>query len=135
MKDIRLRKRDLEVLYHISTQSFATSSELFTLFWKSKRRSCSHLKRLKKLQNHGFIETLKAPYSLKTLYTITLKGQKLLIDFGYKVNPCVIKKDIYVGTYEHDLLVHRLKNILLKSSIIKDFIPEYQIAYRAFKGM
>ena len=134
MKDIRLRKRDLEVLYHISTQNFATNSEICTLFWESKKSLRSHYRRLSRFKEHGLIEPLKALQSSELGYTITLKGQNLLRDYGYKVNPCTVKKDIYVGTYRHDLLLNRLKRILLESSIIKDFIPEYQIAYGMLKN-
>ncbi len=133
MKDIRLKKRDLEILYHISTQSFATVSELYDLFWKSKKNSKSHYKRLYRLKEHRFIDTLKAPLNSESGYTITLKGQNLLRAYGYKVSPCVIKKDCYTGSYEHDLLLNSLKNILLKSPLVENFIPEYQIAYRILK--
>ena len=134
MKDIRLKKRDLKILYHISTQSFATVCKLYDLFWKSKKNSKSHYKRLYRLKEHGFIESLKAPLNSASGYTITLKGQNLLRAYSYQVSPCVIKKDTYTGSYEHDLLLNELKNILIKSPLIENFIPEYQIAYRILRS-
>ena len=134
MKSFRLKRKDLEVLYYISNQNFATTSELYNLFWKSKKTTISHYRRLSQLKKKGFIDSLKALQSFEVGYTITLKGQDLLIAYGYKVSPCVVKKDSYTGTYEHDLLVNTIKNILLKSPLVENFIPEYQLAYKLLKN-
>ena len=134
MKNFRLKRKDLEILKYISSQSFATTSELYNLFWKSKKETISHYRRLSQLKKAGFIDSLKAPESLMIGYAITLKGQNLLIAYGYEVSPCVVKKDSYTGTYEHDLLVNTVKNILLKSSLVENFIPEYQLAYKLLKS-
>ena len=133
MKNIRLSKRDLEILYHISIQGFSSVSEIYSLFWTSKKSSKSHYKRLYRFKEHNLITPLKDPMNAMAGYTITLKGQNILRVHGYKVLPCVIRKDKYKENYEHDMLVHKLKNILLKSSLIENFIPEYQLQGKLLK--
>ncbi len=131
---LKLRERDFKLLYYISTQNFATADELFSLFWNSKKNTGSHYRRFSDLIKGGLIEKLNGPENTSSGYTITLKGQNLLRVKGYHVLPYVFKKDSYTGTYNHDLLVHKVKNILLKSPLIKNFIPEYQIAGKLLKN-
>ena len=133
MKNFKLKKRDLELMYYISTQSFAKASEIHSLFWTSKEASGSHYRRLSQLIKEGYIERLKGIEEWMGGYTITEKGQNLLGAYGYYIFPYVIKKDSYTGKYEHDILVHKIKNILLKSPLIENFIPEYQMAGRLLK--
>ena len=135
MKNLRLRIRDLEILHYIATQKFATVSELYSLFWKSKKSSKYHYKRLYRLKEHGLIEPIESLINAMAGYTITSNGVHLLKLHGYEVTSCVFKKDTYTGTYRHDLLVNSLKVILLKSPLIKNFIPEHHIIKKLVKDL
>lgn len=133
MKNMILRKRDFEIMYYISTQNFASISELHKVFWKSKKSTGTHYRRLGQLAKQCFIEKINAPRNFGASYTITKKGQNILRVAGYHVLPCEFKKDSYTGQYEHDLLLHKVKNILLQSPIVENYIPEYQITSKLLK--
>ncbi len=127
MNNLRLKERDIKILYYISTQGFATAEEIHSNFFNSKKEDGNHYRRISKLTKSGFIEKIKISRCHRTGYRVSRKGQILLIDYGYNVTASVIKKDIYLGKYNHDLMVNKVKNILLASPLIDNFIAEYQI--------
>lgn len=128
MRGFELRKRDLEILYYISSQNFATVNEIYESFFNSKKETKNHYRRLNQLVRAEYLQKLRAPQNYFAGYKITLKGQNTLRVSGYKITPHIIQQDVYTGKYEHDLLVYKIKNILLRSPIVENFIPEYQIA-------
>lgn len=121
------KPRDFKILEYMSTQNFATGKELHKRFFIGKKSNNYHLKRLRKLQEAGFIEKILGAEAYILGYILTEKAIKKLNKADFKVLPHTTKKDRFKHKYDHDILVNKIKNKLLTSPLVSNFIPEQQL--------
>ena len=124
-RNIFLRKRDIEILDHIGRKKWVSPHAIHTIFWESKKESGSHNRRLRQLREAQFISSAKTIEGFSLGYCLTRKGARLLREKGFLVQAEAIEPDPLREKWNHDGLVNKVKNILLKSPLVGDFFPKY----------
>ena len=134
MKKIKLQNRDLKILAYIDSQNFAQVAELYGRFFTNKKGSAYHYKRLKQLEQAQLIEKIMGLNGHTAGYSLIKKGyQALEINSSYEL-PTKAKADRFIKSYNHDCLVHKIKNILLTSNLVSSFIPEKKLSAQLLRN-
>lgn len=134
MKNIKLQHRDLKILAYIDSQNFAQVSEIYEKFFTSKKGSAYHYKRLKKLEEAQLIEKIMGLNGHTAGYSLIKKGyQALGVNNSYEL-PIKAQANRFIRSYNHDCLVHKVKNILLTSNLVSGFIPEKKLSAQLLRN-
>lgn len=121
-----LRTFDKKLLHYIAENRFATVSNLEDIFWNGNAHR-NHYRKLKKLEQKGYVNQLIGDRGITLGYTPTKKTILWLKRVGVKIETSTDLTRRYTTTFNHESLLLTLRNIFESSRIVSDFWPEHKV--------
>ncbi len=133
---IKVQPRDLSVLRFVAKHRFTTAEIVRERFWPGAKESAhAHLRRLRKLQRAGFVAPFTGDLGVHLGYCLTRRGREFLGQCGDVVDEGGVPRRHYKTTYEHDLLLTRIRETFEASPLVFDFVPEHELRRAAAKNL
>ena len=125
----RITPRDIAILHFIGQNGFATGGKICKKFFGNANNNL-YLRRLRKLKKMGLIDQLKGDQGVYLGYIATRLGRARLADEGIVVNPGRMAGR-FRSTYDHDLMLQDIREILEKSPLVSDYHSEAELRSEA----
>ena len=120
--------RDLNILEYISLRNYVVPGEISHFFPKASKKSRCHYRRMNQLKNRGYLEDFIGRGDKKIGYRLSQKGLLLLNEKKPSYSKNSFRTDFFREKYDHDIYLQEIENIILKSPIVDNFIPESGLA-------
>lgn len=124
-QQFKLTERDTKLLRYIGENRFITIPEIRKRFWADSG-SGNEFRRLRILRKNGFIEKLTGDKDVTLGYRIGKKGRKFIQFLGIE-NESSYPKISYKTAFDHDEKLLKVREVLEKSPLVSEYIPEHMV--------
>ena len=125
---IVLTPRDYAILTKLATQRFLSSRQIAEL-WPATNDT-NHFTRIRKLVRVGLLEPLIGDDGHRLGYRLTKKGIEFLPSEIVKAKARDYRHFSYRTSYNHDVLLQRVRNVFEESPLVDRYMPEHEVRKR-----